>query len=136
MRSAGAGGGEAIGSAAIDWSVTVRRSGYSGGGRRGQNAYVTKMRRDIVERVPPVQERKARLVRILHADPDLGHRLDSPEAEIAARQTVGILDEIAPGPWVSASVTRGKCLFGGLVLDGLLVRELSVGGALTAELLG
>src|SRR4051794_301224 len=94
------------------------------------------MRRTTLNDVPPVPRRKARLVRVLHEDPDLGHRLDSAELEVAARQTVGILQEISPGPWQPATVAQGKCLFGGLLLDGLLVRELAVGGATTAELLG
>jgi CRP/FNR family cyclic AMP-dependent transcriptional regulator len=82
----------------------------------------------------PVQ--RARLVRILHEDPDLAHRLDQREAEIAARQTVGTLEEAAPGPWAPVSLAEGKSLYGGLVLAGLLVRELSVGGGTSAELLG
>src|SRR3954454_23172665 len=86
--------------------------------------------------VPPVQAHKPRLVRILHEDPDLGYRLDPAEAEAAARQTVGILETISSGPWTPATLAQGRCLFGGLLLDGLLVRELTVGGAVTAELLG
>jgi CRP/FNR family transcriptional regulator, cyclic AMP receptor protein len=86
--------------------------------------------------VPPVRQHKARLVRILHEDPDLGYRLDPAEAEAAARQTVGILEDVPTGPWKPATLSQGRCLFGGLLLDGLLVRELTVGGAVTAELLG
>src|SRR5439155_24875974 len=44
--------------------------------------------------------------------------------------------EIQPGSWRPVPVTHGKCLFGGLVLDGMLVRELAVAGAVSAELLG
>src|SRR2546423_13432663 len=94
------------------------------------------MERSNVDRVPPVPEQRPRLVRILHEDPDLARRLDADEARAAARQTVGILEEISPGPWKPATLAQGKCVFGGLVLDGLLVRELTVGGAVTAELLG
>src|SRR5439155_1291855 len=81
-------------------------------------------------------QKPPRLVRVLHEDPDLAHRLDDEEAEAAARQTVGILEEIQPGSWRPVPVTHGKCLFGGLVLDGMLVRELTVAGAVSAELLG
>src|SRR4051794_25716595 len=86
--------------------------------------------------VPPVPQHKPRLVRILHEDPDLGYRLDPAEAQAAARQTVGILEEVPTGPWTPAPLAHGRCLFGGLLLDGLLVRELTVGGAVTGELLG
>jgi hypothetical protein len=86
--------------------------------------------------VPPVPAHKPRLVRILDEDPDLGYRLDPDEADAAARQTVGILEAVPPGPWTPATLSQGRCLFGGLLLDGLLVRELTVGGAVTAELLG
>jgi CRP/FNR family transcriptional regulator, cyclic AMP receptor protein len=86
--------------------------------------------------VPTVQKQRARLVRVLHEDPDLAHRLDEHEAQVAARQVVGLLEEIEPGGWRPAPVAQGKCLFGGLVLDGLLVRELTVAGSVSAELLG
>src|SRR3954462_15812259 len=89
-----------------------------------------------VESVRPVLDQRRRLVRILVEDPDLGHRLDPDEVSEATRQTVGILEEVSPGPWRPASVTDGKCLFGGLVLDGLLVRELTVADVVTAELMG
>ncbi|HEY3020863.1 MAG TPA: Crp/Fnr family transcriptional regulator [Solirubrobacteraceae bacterium] len=84
----------------------------------------------------PVQPKRPRLVRVLNEDPDLAHRLDEHEAQAAARQTVGILEQIQPGPWRPAPVAQGKCLFGGLVLDGLLVRELTLAGSVSAELLG
>src|SRR3954453_11234794 len=82
----------------------------------------------------PVQQ--SRLVRILHEDPDLAHRLDERELALAARQTVGRLEIARPGPLRPVSLDEGKSLYGGLVLDGLMVRELSIGGGTAAELLG
>jgi CRP-like cAMP-binding protein len=82
----------------------------------------------------PVQ--KARLVRVLEHDPDLARRLSDQDAALARRQTVGVLQEVAPGPWRPATIDSGKCLFGGLVLNGLLVREVALGSAVSAELLG
>ena len=79
---------------------------------------------------------QSRLVRILHEDPDLAHRLDEQEAALAARQTVGRLEIARPGAWRPVTLDEGKSLFGGLILDGLMVRELSVGGGTAAELLG
>jgi len=94
------------------------------------------MKRTNVDRVPAVPEERVRLVRILHEDPDLAHRLDADEVLAATRQTVGILERVPAGPWRPAKLAEGKCLFGGLVLDGLLVRELTVADTVTAELLG
>ena len=82
------------------------------------------------------QVQQSRLVRILHEDPDLAHRLDEAELALATRQTVGRLEIARPGPWRPLALDEGKSLFGGLVLDGLMVRELSVGGGTAAELLG
>src|SRR4051812_17965451 len=82
----------------------------------------------------PVQQ--SRLVRILHEDPDLARRLDERELALATRQTVGRLEIARPGRWRPVSLDEGKSLFGGLILDGLIVRELSVGGGTAAELIG
>src|SRR4051812_22036401 len=82
----------------------------------------------------PVQ--RAHLVRILDEDPDLGRRLDGREAALAARQTVGTLEEVGVGPWRPHKLDEGRCLYGGLILSGLIVRELSIGGGTSAELLG
>jgi CRP/FNR family transcriptional regulator, cyclic AMP receptor protein len=82
----------------------------------------------------PVQ--RTRLVRILHEDPDLARRIDERDVMLAARQTVGTLEEVPVGDWSPATLNQGKSLYGGLVLSGLLVRELSVAGGTSAELLG
>src|SRR4051812_21140175 len=92
--------------------------------------------RASVRGVNSVPVQRARLVRILDEDPDLAHRLDEREALLAARQTVGTLEHVPVGSWQPAALAEGKCLFGGLVLEGLLVREISVGGGTSAELLG
>jgi len=78
---------------------------------------------------------RARLVRILEEDPDLAHRLDERDLGVATRQTVGTLEPIPKGPWRPVTLAAGKSLFGGLILDGLLARELSVAGGTSAELL-
>jgi hypothetical protein len=75
-------------------------------------------------------------VRILTQDPDLARGLDPAEAALATRQTVGILEQIPPGTWQPSAASVGEAPYGGLVLSGLLVRELSAGTGTTAELLG
>ena len=77
-----------------------------------------------------------RLVRILAEDPDLARGLDPVEAELATRQVVGFLDHVPAGIWDPSSAVAGPCRYGGLVLSGLLVRELTAGTGTTAELLG
>jgi hypothetical protein len=69
-------------------------------------------------------------------DPDLAHRLDEQEVALATRQTVGTLEEVAAGTWQPLTLAQGRSLYGGLVLSGLLVRELSIGGGTSAEMLG
>jgi CRP/FNR family cyclic AMP-dependent transcriptional regulator len=77
-----------------------------------------------------------RLVRVLEADPDLGQALDGPDLTEAKRQAVGTLETAEPGPWRPLGVHDGKLLYGGLICDGLLVRELALGASVSAEMLG
>jgi len=73
---------------------------------------------------------------VLEVDPDLGRRLDEAELVQATRQAVGVLEVIEPGPWQPRSIDDGKHLYGGLIFEGILVRELSLGTSVSAELLG
>jgi CRP-like cAMP-binding protein len=79
---------------------------------------------------------RPRLVRILELDPDLALRLEDEEQAAATRQVVGTLEVVEPGPWHPRDAHAGKCLFGGLVLDGLIVRELRLDETASSELLG
>jgi CRP/FNR family cyclic AMP-dependent transcriptional regulator len=79
---------------------------------------------------------RPRLIRILEIDPDLGLRLDDQDQVIAARQVVGELERLGVGPWQPRTLNEGKVLFGGLLLDGLVVREMRLGTTTSAELLG
>src|SRR3954451_20296023 len=82
----------------------------------------------------PASDRK--LVRVLEVDPDLGQGLDASELIDATRQAVGTLENAEPGPWRPRGVHEGKLLYGGLVFEGLMVRELTLGSSVSAELLG
>src|SRR4051812_17283059 len=77
-----------------------------------------------------------KLVRVLEVDPDLGQGLDASELIDATRQAVGTLENAEPGPWRPHGVHEGKLLYGGLVFEGLMVRELTLGSSVSAELLG
>jgi CRP/FNR family transcriptional regulator, cyclic AMP receptor protein len=92
--------------------------------------------RSTLDDVSAVQSTCARLVRVIEHDPDLARRLGEADAQQALRQTVGVLENVAPGAWRPAALASGKCLFGGLLLDGLLVREVTLGNAVSAELVG
>jgi CRP-like cAMP-binding protein len=76
-------------------------------------------------------------VQLLEADPDLARGLDPRRVrEVSQRLFVRVID--APrGPWnPSRALAAGSQPIGLLVLDGLLVREATVGDHPSAELLG
>jgi CRP-like cAMP-binding protein len=76
-------------------------------------------------------------VQLLEADPDLGRGLDPRRIrEVSQRLFVRAID--APrGPWTPGrALAHGSQPIGLLVLDGLLVREATVGDHPCAELLG
>src|SRR4051812_41144333 len=77
-----------------------------------------------------------RVVRVLEVDPDLGQSLEGDDLVEATRQVVGTLEVAGTGPWRPRGVHDGKLLYGGLVFEGLLVRELSLGSSVSAEMLG
>jgi CRP/FNR family cyclic AMP-dependent transcriptional regulator len=82
-------------------------------------------------------ERKAVGIRLLEAQPDLAEGL-SPEDEAQARRhVVALLDSVEQGPWEPA--TRYKAdpsFFGLLVIDGMIARDVELGGRRCSELLG
>jgi CRP/FNR family transcriptional regulator, cyclic AMP receptor protein len=86
--------------------------------------------------VPTDTVRRRRLIRVLGEDPDLGCHLDRDDVALATRQTVGFLEEVPRGAWRRSEELDGRSLYGGLVLSGLFVRELTIGSGTTAELLG
>ena len=73
---------------------------------------------------------------MLEVDPDLGGGLDGADLVAATRQAVGTLEDVEPGSWRPLGVHDGKLLFGGLIFEGLIVRELALGSSFSAELLG
>jgi CRP/FNR family cyclic AMP-dependent transcriptional regulator len=78
-----------------------------------------------------------RLVRVLEADPDLGVDLDPEALEVAGAELIAPVASIRwprhRGRW-GPSEPRGH--LGLLVLEGLLVREVSLVGSSSAEILG
>src|SRR4051794_31918708 len=77
-----------------------------------------------------------KLVRVLEVDPDLGQGLAGPDLAEATRQAVGTLEVAEPGPWRPRDGREAKLLYGGVIFEGLIVRELALGSSVSAELLG
>jgi CRP-like cAMP-binding protein len=76
-------------------------------------------------------------VHLLEADPDLGRGLDAQRAREVAQRLVARTIDIPRGTWSPSDVLgRGTEAIGLLILDGLLVREATVGDHPSAELLG
>jgi CRP/FNR family cyclic AMP-dependent transcriptional regulator len=82
-------------------------------------------------------ERKAVGIRLLEAQPDLADGL-SPEDEAQARRhVVALLDSVEPGPWEpSDRYAADPAFFGLLVIDGMIARDVELGGRRCSELLG
>lgn len=73
---------------------------------------------------------------ILREDPDLGAALDASVRPIAEQRVVAPTIVVGAGLWAPAERDPGPGDLGFLVLDGLLLRELDLHGASTAELVG
>src|SRR5215207_2807698 len=73
-------------------------------------------------------------VQLLELDPDLAHDLDPRRAREAAQRLYVRVVEIPRGRWVPDPATPNP--IGLLVLDGLLLREATVGDHPAAELIG
>jgi CRP/FNR family cyclic AMP-dependent transcriptional regulator len=76
-------------------------------------------------------------VHLLDADPDLAEGLDAEREALARRHLVADVERVAAGPWTPRFNEFGAV--GGvglLILDGLAIRQLSLGHRSAAELLG
>jgi CRP/FNR family transcriptional regulator, cyclic AMP receptor protein len=76
-------------------------------------------------------------VQLLNVDPELARGLDAPRAREAALRLYARAVDIPRGRWTPGpALSGGSVPIGLLVLEGLLVREATVGNQLCAELLG
>jgi len=76
-------------------------------------------------------------VRLLEADPDLGRGLDREQARQATARLVARVVDLPPRAWRPRAQRNGSGEpLGLLVIDGLLVREASLGAHPSADLLG
>jgi hypothetical protein len=82
-------------------------------------------------------DRKLVGIRVLEAQPDLAQGLDEEQALLARRHVVAVLDSIPAGRWEPAGCyeeTPGT--LGLLVIEGMVARDLCIGGRWCSELLG
>lgn len=76
-------------------------------------------------------------VQLLSVDPELGRGLDAPRAREAALRLYARAIDVPRGRWTPGpSLSGGSVPIGLLVLEGLLVREATIGNQPCAELLG
>src|ERR1044072_2281501 len=76
-------------------------------------------------------------IQLLEADPELGRGLDPRRVREMSPRLLARAVDIPRGPWnPSRTLQGGSNPIGLLVLDGLLVREATVGDHPSAELLG
>jgi CRP-like cAMP-binding protein len=75
----------------------------------------------------------APLVNLLDEDPDLGTGLGDADRAVARAAAVAAVEHLPLGRW--SPIHDGEH-YGALVLDGLLLREMTVAGRPSAELLG
>jgi CRP-like cAMP-binding protein len=73
-------------------------------------------------------------VHLLEADPDLGAFVPADERETATRAAIALTERYPRGSWDPAPMLESHT--GGVILAGLAVKELSVAGTVSAELLG
>lgn len=76
-------------------------------------------------------------VRVLEEDPELASGLDPTSVQLATRHAIAAVEIIAPGPWEPAfPADGGMGSLGLLVLDGLLMRDVTIANATCTELIG
>lgn len=76
-------------------------------------------------------------VRVLEEDPELAAGLDPTSLQLATRHAIAAVETVAPGVWEpTRPADGGNGHVGLLVLDGLLMRDVTFARAACTELLG
>src|ERR671929_1309879 len=82
-------------------------------------------------------ERRAVGIRLLEAQPDLGEGLSPQDEADARRHVVAVLEDVAAGTWdPRTTYALDPAFMGLLVIDGMLSRDVELGGRRCSELLG
>lgn len=90
--------------------------------------------RDVVMR----EQRQRRAAAILELDPDLAQDMDPERAAAARTHAIAAVETLAPGDWPAHAldIVDPRGALGLLVIDGILSRDLKLGGASFTELIG
>jgi CRP/FNR family transcriptional regulator, cyclic AMP receptor protein len=82
-------------------------------------------------------ERRAVGIRLLEAQPDLGEGLSPQDEAEARRHVVAVLEDVPPGQWdPRTTYALDQAFMGLLVVEGMLSRDVELGGRRCSELLG
>src|SRR6266550_1677872 len=77
------------------------------------------------------------VIRVADGFPELVEDLDPERAELARRHALATLEVLTPGQWQSEfQVRREPGHLGLLVMDGLLMRDVTLGDTIATELVG
>lgn len=87
---------------------------------------------------PGQEPRHRRAVAILDLDPDLAADMDPERATAARPHAIAGVETLAPGDWPADAldIVEPRGALGLLVLDGIISRDLKLGGASFTELIG
>ena len=84
----------------------------------------------------PTDRVQERIVRVLDSDPELGETLDAVRFERARLEAIARVRRLKPGTWDEPEWPREVLKgYGLLLLDGLMIRRVSLGGRAGGELL-
>src|SRR3954468_17870871 len=82
-------------------------------------------------------ERRAVGIRLLEAQPDLGEGLSPQDEADARRHVVAVLEDVPPGAWdPRTNYALDPAFMGLLLVEGMLSRDVELGGRRCSELLG
>jgi CRP/FNR family transcriptional regulator, cyclic AMP receptor protein len=84
----------------------------------------------------PIRSADHRFVHLLDHDAGLRRVLPEPERTRARQHAVAAVADLPAGPWDAHDSPLARAEVGLLVLDGLLIREVTVSGASCGELIG
>jgi CRP-like cAMP-binding protein len=79
---------------------------------------------------------RRQIVSVLDVDPELGEALDPEARALAQRHALARIERLERGVWQPDDVEWARGAFALLIVDGLLLHEVSLAGRETAELLG
>lgn len=91
----------------------------------------------VMQEAGDTGDRRAAGIRLLEAQPDLADGMSPEDRAQARRHVVALLDNVEAGPWEpGARYSLDPAFMGLLVVDGMIARDVELGGRRCSELLG